>query len=194
MTSLKPFIDHLTRLLPLNDEETNFMTERLMVKSFDKRSIILESGAISNEFYFILKGCVRMFYHVDGEEKTTFFFVENQFVSSYESFVKEVPARHSLACVDPTDLVVITKESAFEMLSFSKNFDTLARIMMEEELGIYQNIVASFITLSPEERYLDLIKNRPDLIQRIPQYQLATYLGVNAESLSRIRKRIASKA
>lgn len=134
-----------------------------------------------------------MHYLVDGEEKTTFFYIENQFVSSYESFTKQTPAKHSLECTEDCKLVVITQEGAMGLLTHSNKFESLARTIMEEELGIYQSIVASFITLSPEQRYLDLIKNRPDLIQRIPQYQLATYLGVNAESLSRIKKRIAKK-
>ncbi len=134
-----------------------------------------------------------MYYSVDGEEKTTFFYTENQFVSSYESFTRQKPSSHSLECVEDCELVIISQEGAMKLLEHSKNFDTLARIVMEDELAIYQNIVASFVTLSPEERYQDLLRNRPDLIQRIPQYQLATYLGVNAESLSRIKKRIAGK-
>lgn len=134
-----------------------------------------------------------MHYNVEGQEKTTFFFVENQFVSSYESFTKQKPSTHNLECVEPCELIVISQESAMKLLQFSPSFQELARIMMEDELSIYQSIVASFITLSPEERYLELIRNRPDLIQRIPQYQLATYLGVNAESLSRIKKRVAKR-
>ncbi len=134
-----------------------------------------------------------MYYIVDGEEKTTFFYTENQFVSSYESYTKQIPASHSLECVADCELIIITQEGAMKLLSHSKNFDSLARTIMEDELAIYQKIVASFITLSPEERYQELIKNSPELVQRIPQYQLATYLGVNAESLSRIKKRIAEK-
>jgi hypothetical protein len=71
--------------------------------------------------------------------------------------------------------------------------EVLSRLILEEELSIYQNIIASFVTLSPEERYINLIENNSKLLNRIPQYHLASYLRVSPESLSRIRKRIFSK-
>ncbi|MEQ9403454.1 MAG: Crp/Fnr family transcriptional regulator [Cyclobacteriaceae bacterium] len=190
---MEAFITHILKHFSLTHDEKAELWKQLSVEKFNRKDILLNHGQVSKAFYFIIKGCMRMYYSVGGEEKTTFFFTENEFVSSYESFTRQKPASHCLECVESCELVVITQESAFKLLSYSKNFDSLARIMMEEELGTYQRIVASFITLTPEERYLDLINNRPDLIQRIPQYQLATYLGVNAESLSRIKKRIARK-
>lgn len=193
LSVIEKFIEYITQYLPLTDEEIDKVREVLVVSAFEKKDMLLRQGAVSSAFYFIIKGCVRMHYLVEGQEKTTFFFTENQFVSSYESFTKQQPSSHNLECVEPSELVVISQESAFALLSFSKSFDSLARIMMEDELAMYQKIVASFITLTPEERYQELIKSNPKLIQRIPQYQLATYLGVNAESLSRIKKRIAKK-
>lgn len=193
LSVIEKFIEYITQYLPLTDEEIDKVREVLVVSAFEKKDMLLRQGAVSSAFYFIIKGCVRMHYLVEGQEKTTFFFTENQFVSSYESFTKQRPSSHNLECVEPSELVVISQESAFALLSFSKSFDSLARIMMEDELAMYQKIVASFITLTPEERYQELIKSNPKLIQRIPQYQLATYLGVNAESLSRIKKRIAKK-
>lgn len=192
--AINQFIQHLTQYIQLNADEIDKVRNLLTVRTYSKKQLLLRQGDVSNSFFFIVKGCIRMHYLVEGQEKTTFFFTENQFVSSYESFTKQKPSTHNLECVEPCEVVVITQANAFELLSFSKNFDSLARIMMEDELAMYQKIVASFITLTPEERYLDLVKNRPQLIQRIPQHQLATYLGVNAESLSRIKKRIANKA
>ena len=131
-----------------------------------------------------------MFYTVNGSERTAFFYTENLFVSSYQSFTKQVPAQHSFQCVEDSELVVITHERAYEMLQRYPKFEILARIMMEEELILYQDIIATFITMSPEERYLNLLNTQPGLLQRIPQYHLATYIGVSPETLSRIRKRV----
>lgn len=88
----------------------------------------------------------------------------------------------------------IRVESAQKLLEFSPQFDFLARVIMEEELIIYQKMVAAFITLNPEQRYLKFLEEKGDLFQRMPQHYIASYLGVSAESLSRIRKRVLEKS
>ncbi|MEL6250822.1 MAG: Crp/Fnr family transcriptional regulator [Bacteroidota bacterium] len=191
--SLQPFFDHLNQFLELNKQELGFLKEAVHFREFSKGSVLLESGKLSQAFYFNLKGCVRLYYEVDGEEKTAFFYTENQFISSYESFTRQLPSRHSLQCIEDCQLVEIGMEAAANLLAYSPKFEALARIMMEEELIIYQDIISSFITLKPEERYLKLSEESPALFQRIPQYHLASYLGITPESLSRIKKRRMEK-
>lgn len=187
------FIDYLSNHIDLTSSEQDFVKDVLYVESHKKGDFLLRKGDISKAFFFNLKGIVRMFYTAEGEEKTTFFYVENSFVSSYESYVKQTPSSHYLECIEDCELVVITQESAFKLLEYSPKFESLARIMMEEELIIYQEIVASLIVLNPEKRYLQFLTTNKALLQRIPQYHIASYLGVNAESLSRIKKRIKVK-
>jgi len=88
----------------------------------------------------------------------------------------------------------MTQEDENELFRRFPRFERISRIALEEELGNYQEMLANFMMSSPEERYLKLLKNRPDLLDRVPHYQLASYLGVKPESLSRIRKRIMRKA
>ena len=134
-----------------------------------------------------------MYYLVDGVEKNTFFYQEQQFVSSYESFVRQVPAPHSIQCVEDSTVVIISQQSAHQLLSQAPTFDQLSRIMLETELMVYQQMLASFITLNAEQRYQQLLQQQPNLLQRLPQYHIASYLGVNAETLSRIRRRLSDK-
>ena len=193
MTDLKPLIDFFEKEIPLSEEEKEFIYQELSVREFPKKTEILEIGDVSKEFYFVLDGIVRMYYVSDGEELTTFFYSKGEFVSSYKSYLRQIPCEHSFQCITDCKLVVIGAESAQKLLQFSKKFESLARIMMEVELVVYQDIISSFITLSPEQRYLKLIEEKKDLVQQIPQKHLASFIGVRPESYSRIRKRIVSR-
>lgn len=154
-------------------------------------TLLLEEGQVSSQFFFVAKGSIRMYYLVDGQEKNTFFYEANNFVSSYESFTKQVPARHYLQTLEPCELATFNAPVVGELLQQFPRFEFLARVAMEAELSIYQNMLASLLTLNPTQRYLELQEKQPDLLQKIPQYHIATYLGVTPETLSRIRQRIA---
>ncbi len=190
---MQTFIDHLSKYRPLTEQEIQLIYDNLSTAQFRKGDFLLREGEISSSFYFNLQGCIRLFYNVDGEEKTAFFYTEGSFISSYESFVQQKPARHALQAIEDSEVVVLSWEASNRLLSAAPTFDFLARMIMEEELALYQNLLASYVTQKPEQRYLSFVKENADLIQRIPQYYIATYLGVNAETLSRIRKRIAAK-
>lgn len=185
-------IKYFEKYVELDNKETNFLQENLEIRKVKKNDLLLVEGDISREFYFVLEGCIRLFYNKDIVEKTAFFYVEKQFVSSYESFVRQIPAKHNFQAIEDSTLVVIEHDIAFKIVELFPKFEFLARIMMEEELIIYQDIIHSFITLTAEERYLKMLRSNSPVIQRVPQHQLATYLGVTAETLSRIRKRIST--
>ena len=191
--TIQHLIDHLNKYVPLSKEEAKYLRVHLPVKTFDKGDYLLRQGTVSNAFFYIIKGCVRLFYEVGEEERTAFFYTETQFVSSYESFTRQVPARHNVQCIEETTVAIVPHDQTYKIPENFPKFEVISRILQEEELIIYQNIIASFITLSPEQRYLKLLEEQPELFQRIPQHHLATYIGVKAESLSRIRKRILDK-
>jgi len=186
-------ISFLENYVPLTKAEINFVQQHIPVKGFRKKEFLLKEGEISQEFFFVIDGCVRLFYTLpNSEEKTGFFYLENEFVSSYESFSQQIPSKHNLQLLDDSKIAVISIEIATELLELFPKFEFLARLMMEKELIVYQEIIASFITQNPEDRYLSLLNKKSPLLQRISQNQLATFLGVTPETLSRIRKRIVS--
>ena len=190
---IEKLITYFEQQVSLSGEERGIIKKHIPVRVIEKHEDLLKAGEISSEFYFVIEGCIRLYYINNHEDKTGFFYTENDFVSSYESFTKRVPSKNNLQALEQTKVAVVTHETAYRILELFPKFEFLARIAMEQELSIYQEIIAGFITSTPEQRYLYLQSTKPELIQRIPQYYLATYLGVAPETLSRIRKRIADK-
>lgn len=190
---MEKLFEYFNSHIALNTDDLAFIKKNAIIKNIPKNQVILLEGDVSREFYFIINGSMRLFYLSEGEEKTAYFYTENTFVSSYESFTKQTPAKHNLATIEDSTLVVFTLESVGRFLNYSPKFDLLARIIMEEELSTYQHIISSFITKNAEQRYIQLLHESPELVKRIPQHQIATFIGVAPETLSRIRKRIVAK-
>lgn len=186
-------LSYFQRIMPLSHEEIEAIVETMTIKQYKKGTILLKEGQVSTEVYFVLEGCVRQFYLVDGEEKTNNFFTEEQWVISMNSFSQNNPSNHYLDCCIDCSLVVGNREKEELLYKRFPKFETVSRKVMEKVFAEQQEILSSYTTDTAEQRYLKLLSSRPDLIQKIPQYQIASYIGVKPESLSRIRKRIAHK-
>lgn len=177
----------------LSKEEIEDAMQLISIESFDSGTLILRKGEVSAKSYSVVSGCVRQYYLVDGEEKSTFFYTEGDSIFSMNTGSEKTPSKYFLSCVEPTMLSVITFENQKILYERFPKLETLSRTSLQEELVHYQELLATYIVTTPEERYLNLLHFRPELLNRVPQYQLASYLGVAAESLSRIRKRISHK-
>jgi CRP-like cAMP-binding protein len=185
-------VKYLLKYIPLSEELTNIIVESTIIKRFKKGTILLREGEIPNESYLVLKGCIRSYLLKDGEEKTLEFYTEEQPVAPI-NYGKGIPSEHYMECVEDSLLSINTPEHENEMFRKYPQFDSICRIMTEILMASYQESLVTYKLTTPEDRYLNLLKSRPDLIQRVPQYQLASYLGVKPESLSRIRKRLSKK-
>lgn len=185
--------DLISREMPLTPEEMEAVNTLIPIKEFKKGQILLEEGSIARECYFNIKGCVRSYQIQKGEERTTQFFVEGDPIASLLSYLNKTPANHYFECIEDSTLAVLSYENEQELYKQHPKFEALCRNSIEQEFGKQQNILQNYLTKNPEERYLMLQETRPELLQRVPQYHLATFLGVQPESLSRIRKRIAQK-
>ena len=191
---INQFISHLNKFITLNSEEEFFLCQELKIKEYRKGQIILREGQVSKSFYFNLSGFVRLFYIKDSGEKTAYFYPKGFFISAYESFVKQVPSKLNLQVTEKTILVDISIAASQKLLEFSPKFEAIARIAMEDELINHQKIIHALLTLSPEERYYNLMSENPEIFQKVPQHQIASYIGVQPESLSRIKKRYLEKS
>lgn len=186
-------VRYISRFMHLSEAEAQVILGNMKYRVFKKGDILLREGQVSNLCYFTLKGCVRQYYLVDGEEKTTNFYTEGQPIAPNEGSFKALPSKCYLACVEDSVLTVGTPEDQVQLFEKYPQFEVACRIAIDEELGKSQDSFAAFMIRSPEERYLHLLETRPELLDRVPQYQLASYLGIKPESLSRIRKRIMKR-
>lgn len=187
---LKQFISQFENL---SAEEVEQLSELLQVVQHPAGTVLVNAGEISTACYFVLQGCLRQYQSVDGTERTTHFYTEQQAAVLYSSYNQQIPANSYLACVE--DSVLIAGEMAVEQSMYKQfpQLEQITRSMMAQDLGKSQDDYARFVTLSPEERFRDLLNNRPELFQRVPQHQLASFIGVTPESFSRIKKRIYGK-
>jgi CRP-like cAMP-binding protein len=187
-------LKYFSRIMPISDEESRAISETMCIQHYKKGTVLLKEGQISTEAYFVLEGCVRQYYLVDGEEKTNNFFTEEQWVVSINSFSQMISSNHFLECCIDSSLVVGNRDKEEYLYKRFPKLETISRKVMEKIFAEQQEIMSSYTTDTPEQRYLKLLKSRPNLFQRIPQYQIASYIGVKPESLSRIRKRIVQKS
>lgn len=174
----------------LQPEEIQMIVDNANIQEFKKGTILLAEGEISKSCYFVLRGCVREYYLKDGEEKTTAFYTEYQPVTSFTSYTAEKPSKHFWVCAEDCILTVGSQALEDEMI---KRIPRLERVILQEverNTGKAQDEWANFMTSTPEERYVNILENRPELLHRIPQHQIASYIGIKPESLSRIRKRM----
>jgi CRP-like cAMP-binding protein len=184
--------DYLNQFMELTSEEQQVIAGLDLFQNLPKNTILLKEGQYSTSSYFVLNGCIRCYYLVDGEEKTTAFYTELQALEPPCAITRQ-PSDYYIACVE--DSIILVANDAIQKETFEKfpRFESLCRIFSERQLADNQASFDHFKTSSPEERYLHLQNTRPDLIQRVPQYQLASYLGITPQSLSRLRSRLAEK-
>ncbi|WP_416864580.1 MAG: Crp/Fnr family transcriptional regulator [Imperialibacter sp.] len=184
--------DFIAKYITLTDEEKNAINSVDIFRSVKKGSVLLSKGQRSKNSYFVLKGCIRTYYIIDGEEKTTAFYTEMDALTPH-CVINKAPSDYYISCVEDTILTVSNLDMEEEINAKFPKFEIMCRKMSEELLAKHQIDFDGFKTSSPEQRYLNLLQSRPDLLQRVPQHQLASYLGIKPQSLSRLRARILEK-
>lgn len=183
---LREFISNFPFLTP---EETDTIVQHTVLREFKKGTILLHEGEVSTECFAVVRGCVREYFLKDGVEKTTAFFTEGHSVNSFSSYTNKVPSKHFLICAEDSLLTIGNESLVDQMCARIPRLSEFIQSEVEKDAGALQDRMAAFMTSSPEERFTDLMKTNPGLMNRVPQHQIASYLGVTPESLSRIKRR-----
>lgn len=186
-------IESIKAYTSLNDDDLLLLQNAVEKRTYRKNDMIFTEGKISDEIYFVSKGCVRLFYNVEGNDRTAFFYTENKFICAGESYTYNLPAIENYQAMEQTEVFVFTKKKTEELLSKAPKIEIIARIATENELITCQKMIASFVIKSAEERYTDLLNTQGELFQRVPQQYIASFLGVSPETLSRIKARVFKK-
>lgn len=186
-------INYFSSISPLSEAEAKAIYDSSVVKEYLKNTVLVKEGQSTQSTYFVLKGLVRQYCLVDGQEKTTAFFAEDQWAISLTDLCEEKPSPFNWVCEEDCILLIGNDYSTQKLFNKHPRLESIARKIIENTFAEYQRTMTTYLTDTPEQRYLRLLESRSDLTQRIPQYQLASYIGVQPESLSRIRKRLALK-
>lgn len=185
--------DFISKYISLTEDEKNVLLSLNLFHSVKKGTTLLKKGQKSKESYFVLKGCVRTYYVIDEDERTTAFYTEMEALTP-PCVISKTPSEYYVSCIEDSILLVSNSDMEAEVNSKFPKFELMCRMLSEELLAKERIDFDEFKTSSPEQRYLNLLQKRPDLIQRVPQHQLASYLGIKPESLSRLRARILEKS
>ncbi len=181
-----------SRLVNFSASERTRLEQAFIFRQVPKRYKLCEEGKVAKELYFINKGLLRLYYTKDGEEITGFLFKEGLFAGSYDSFLRQAPGIQTLETLEDAELLVISKTQLEELYITVPKVNILARIIAEQRFINGQQLFSSFILDNPEERYRKFLLQHGDLLHRVPQHMIASYLGITPVSLSRIRRRVSA--
>lgn len=187
------FRAHINNFVTLTDEEWDLFKQHINYRQLKKKDLLAEEGKVCDEIGFIAEGSVRYFHMRDGVDITGYFSFENEFVSSYKSFIKQEPALNYIQALEDSLILTVKHKGWHQMLSDARiayKIERFGRLIAEYYLCCYEDRVSAFITQTPEERYLKLMETGREILLRIPQHYVANFLGITPVSLSRIRKRV----
>lgn len=179
--------------IPLSSEDETIIRSLFRLQKVKKGQQILQAGAICKDIFFIEEGLVRYYSIVDGEEKTGYFNKEGEFVCNYASYLPQKPSTTIIEALEACTVYSISRSNMqlfYEQVKYGERFGRLA---LEDVYMTAINQISSLYNDPPEVRYQLFLSRFPDLGQRIPQYYIASYVGIKPQSLSRIRKRLAEK-
>ena len=159
-----------------NDSELEIFMPYFETRMFKKKSILLDIGKISNEVFYIIKGCIRLYCEKDREELSTYFFTENMFAGSYDSFLSRRPSKVAIESLEECEVLVLSYEAQEDLYKVFPKMNEFIRKAIEQRFVLLHDLFISYLLNSPEERYITLLNDRPDLLQRIPQHQIASFL------------------
>ena len=178
----------------LTETDLSQFASRLTSKELKKRDIFLQAGKVQNAIGFITKGLIRSFFiDQEGNDITVGFYSEGDYATHYASFIMQKPSRYSIQCLEPTSMVCLSFKEMQLSYKQSVGFEKYGRLIAEKILNRQQARIESFIFQTAEERYLDFIEHHPTLYNRVSLSLLCSYLGIERQTLTRIRQRLAQK-
>ena len=191
----KKYIESYIELFPnLNLEEVAFLKSYLTIEEYSKKSFLFKSGEVQKEIGFVCKGLLRRYYiNEKGNKITTGFVNENKYVTDYPAFIRQIPSKYFIECLEPSIIIKLPYDKIQEGYDKFKRSEMYGRLIAEYVLTVQTDRVESFLFKNAEERYLDFIQQNKDIINRISLSHLASHLGIERQSLSRIRSKLTRK-
>lgn len=183
----------LRTIRPISEEDWKMATSKFKPVTYQKKQRIIDTETVANSYLFISKGLARLYGYKEGEEKTLFFFREGMFAGSIQSYLFEKPSLLVLEAMEEIEGLAISKEDLEAIIQLSPDISFIIMTYTQLRLNHLLHFFSSFVLDSPEERYEKFVADEPDLVNRVPQHVIASFLGITPVSLSRIRKRLMDK-
>lgn len=188
MENVRPFFFFLHKFIDLTENEFNeVIRPYLELRQFRKRQVILSIGEVENYFNYVVKGLVRKYYKQGESEIVTQIATEGHIIQVPESFHSRTPSEFCLDAVEPTTLLSITYDNLERIYSSSAKMERLGRLVTTFSMVIKDRWQLDMIRMTPRERFLDFVHKNPELLQRVPQKYLASYLNIQPETFSRFK-------
>ncbi len=193
-SQIEPLQDYFQKVIPLNNEEKQLVTDLFKPRLYRKRQYILQEGDICNQFNFIVRGCLRM-YKVDDKGNTHIlqFASENWWLSNIGSFHERKPSELNIDALEDTMVLQISHDSLLTLYTNAPKFDRIFRVLIENSFVSLQKRLLQNISSTAEERYNSFLDSYSHLTNRLPQTQIASFLGITPEFLSRLRNKQTKK-
>jgi CRP-like cAMP-binding protein len=187
-------LQNISKYIQLTQKEIDYFTSVIQIKRLRKKQYLVQEGDLCRYESFVNKGCLRG-YHVDekGQEHIAQFAIEGWWISDMYSFLTATPARFNVDALEDSELSCLGKPSLEELYLQVPKFERFFRIILQNAFIAHQQRIIANMSKTAEERYLDFMNHYPQLEQRVPQHQVASYLGITPESLSRIRRQLTEK-
>jgi CRP-like cAMP-binding protein len=191
-TTVQPLLEYFERLLPLSKMEKEFIEAKFHPHLFIKKQFALQHGQVCEHFDFVVRGCLRL-YMVDdnGVYHILQFATENYWIVDLTSFHKKIPAKLNIDALEDTVVLRITHADLIDLYLKAPKFDRIFRVLLENHFMLQQQRMTQLFSSTSEERYSLFLEAYPHLLNRLSQVQIAAYLGITPEFLSRIRSRMA---
>lgn len=180
----------------LDDDKWNEYIDCFHRIEVPAKTILLKEGEVSKKMFLIEKGGIRAWFNNNGKDITSQFFFENETVGSIESFRKNIPSQTTIETIEPSILWWIHKTDLNRIIEEIKEIPQLRDMLIDKIFELtfdYMKYFFSMVKNTPQERYINLLKERPEIIKRVPQHYIASYLGISSVHLSRIKSELAKK-
>lgn len=192
--TIQPIIEQFNKHLPFTDEEVTLMETRTLMRKIKRRQMILQEGLICKHYSFVMKGCFRM-YGIDenGKEHNLQFAAENDWITDIGSFYSDKPSKLYVEAIEPSVILQIEKLDLYFLFISIPKLTRIFKVIIEDKYIELQNRVLQNISSTAQQRYLSFLEQYSNLALRLPNTQIASYLGITPEFLSKIRKELSSK-
>jgi CRP-like cAMP-binding protein len=186
-----PLITYIGKYIPLAVEEETLLISKIIIRKYLKDQYISQQGDTCKSVNFIIAGCTKTFYmDLEGQEHIVMFSIEDWWTSDLGSFITQTPADFNVQCIESTELIQFTYDNLEELYKEIPKLERLFRKIVERAFAASQKRIIRNFSLTAKERYQFFKKSHPEIDQRVPQYMIASYLGITKEFLSKIKSQI----